>query len=43
MALFMQSKNGEAIQAFDKAIEINPQLAEAWNDKGMALMNLGKS
>jgi tetratricopeptide (TPR) repeat protein len=25
---------GEAIQALDKAIEFNPNLADAWNDKG---------
>ena len=27
----------EAIAAYAKAIEINPQLAEAWNNKGVVL------
>jgi tetratricopeptide (TPR) repeat protein len=27
----------EAIQAYDKAIEINPQYADAWNNKEKAL------
>jgi Flp pilus assembly protein TadD len=29
--------------AFDKAVEINPQLAEAWNCKGIALKALGRN
>lgn len=32
-----QDKFDEAIKAYDKAIEINPQFAEAWNNKGVAL------
>jgi tetratricopeptide (TPR) repeat protein len=31
-----QSKNDEAIQAYDKAIEIDPQNEEAWTKKGSA-------
>ena len=33
----------EAITAFDKAIETNPQNADGWNNKGLALANLNKS
>lgn len=40
--LFGQGKYDEALQAFDKAIEINPQLAGAWTGKGYALIALGK-
>ena len=32
----------EAIQAFDKAIEINPQLSIAWGNKGLALEKISK-
>jgi tetratricopeptide (TPR) repeat protein len=32
-----QSKHDEAIQAYDKAIEIEPQSEEAWTKKGVAL------
>jgi len=35
-----QGKYGEAISAFDKAIEIDPQYAAAWTDKGNALEQL---
>jgi len=34
IALGNQGKFDEAIQAFDEAIRINPQLAEAWYNKG---------
>ena len=30
------------MKAFDKAIEINPQNSNAWNNKGVALGNLNK-
>ena len=39
------SKSGDyngSIQAYDKAIEINPQFAVAWNNKGLALYSQGK-
>lgn len=39
---FGQGKYDEAIKAFDKAIEINPQLAYAWSNKGLALSHGGK-
>jgi tetratricopeptide (TPR) repeat protein len=42
IALFYQGKYGEAISAFDKAIEIDPQYAAAWTSKGNALDKLGK-
>jgi|WetSurSiteA1Bulk_404760.scaffolds.fasta_scaffold54131_2 lipoprotein NlpI len=37
-----QGKYDKAVQAFDKAIEINPRLAEAWNNNGIALYMQGK-
>ena len=35
-------KYNEAITAYDKAIEINPQNSLAWNGKGIVLDELGK-
>lgn len=32
----------EAVDAFDKAIELNPQYAEAWFEKGNALTAIGR-
>ena len=43
VALIHQGKYDEAIQAYDKAIEINPQYADAWNNKGNALNKLGRT
>ena len=37
LALYNKGKYDDAINAFDKAIELNPQLADAWNNKGIAL------
>ncbi|MFA4935136.1 MAG: tetratricopeptide repeat protein [Candidatus Methanoperedens sp.] len=37
-----QGKNEEAIKAYDKDIEINPENADAWYNKGFALYELGK-
>ena len=34
--------SGEAIVAYDKAIEIDPEFAEAWYNKGITLDKLGK-
>ena len=34
------NKYDEAIRAFDKAIEINPNDSDAWNEKGIALGKL---
>jgi len=36
------SKNKEALKAYDKAIEIKPDFAEAWYNKGVALAKLGR-
>jgi tetratricopeptide (TPR) repeat protein len=41
-ALLDQQKYQEAISAFDKAIELNPNDANAWYNKGYALGNLAK-
>ena len=38
-----QGKYDEAIQAYDKAIEINPQDADAWNSKGIVLKLFGRT
>ncbi|MCD4816210.1 MAG: tetratricopeptide repeat protein, partial [Methanosarcinales archaeon] len=32
----------ESIETYNKVIKINPQYAEAWNNKGVALGNLGR-
>ena len=37
IALSEQERYDEAIQAYSKAIEINPNYAEAWVNKGYAL------
>jgi tetratricopeptide (TPR) repeat protein len=37
-----QDKYDEAVQAYDKAIDINPQYAEAWAGKGAALYDQHK-
>ena len=41
-ALYNQGKYDEAIQAYDRAIEIDPEDAETWGNKGDALYNQGK-
>jgi tetratricopeptide (TPR) repeat protein len=33
----------QALQAFDKVCQLQPDFAEAWNNKGLALRNLGRS
>ena len=42
LALDDINKYDEAIKAFDKAIEINPQYSLAWYNKGRALYKLNK-
>jgi len=37
------NKSDEAIKAYEKAIEINPNDSDAWYNKGVALDNLNKS
>lgn len=41
--LSRQGEYEKAIKSFDKAIELNPELAEAWNNKGAALNSLGNN
>jgi tetratricopeptide (TPR) repeat protein len=41
-ALYYQGKYEEALQAFDEALRLDPELATAWNNKGFALYELGK-
>ncbi|NMB85952.1 MAG: tetratricopeptide repeat protein [Methanothrix sp.] len=38
-----QGKEDEALEALDKAIELNPKHADAWHDKGMILEVLGRN
>jgi len=42
ITLGRSGKYDEAIECFDKAIQINPKYAEAWYNKGTALDFLGK-
>ena len=42
LALIELKKSNEAIQAFDKAIKINPQNSDAWDGKGLAFETLNK-
>ncbi len=39
-AFALQDENMDALAAFDKAIELNPQYSEAWYSKGSALKTL---
>jgi tetratricopeptide (TPR) repeat protein len=41
--LYSQGKYEEAVKAYDEAIRLNPQFAMAWNNKGVALMSLGRT
>ena len=41
-ALAVQGKYDDAILAFDEAIRLVPEFADAWYDKGAALYGLGK-
>jgi tetratricopeptide (TPR) repeat protein len=38
-----RGKKDEALKALDKAIELNPNHADAWHDKGMILEVLGRN
>lgn len=42
VALYNQGKYDEAIQAYDKAIRLDPQNAGAWYNKGIVLYEQGK-
>ena len=41
-SFFFENKFNESIEAFDKAIELNPQYDVAWNNKGLALNKRGE-
>jgi tetratricopeptide (TPR) repeat protein len=41
-ALYDLNKPIEALKAFDKAIEINPQYEDAWDYEGLTLYRLSK-
>ena len=41
-AFFFENKFNESIEAFDEAIELNPQYNVAWNNKGIALYKRGE-
>jgi len=40
--LYNNGKYDEAIKAYDNAIELDPQNADIWNNKGAALLFLGR-
>lgn len=42
ITLFNEDRFNDSVQAYDKAIEINPQFAEAFNNKGIDLGLLGR-
>jgi tetratricopeptide (TPR) repeat protein len=39
----MEGRYNEAIECYDKVIEIDPQFSSAWNDKGAVLLALGRN
>jgi tetratricopeptide (TPR) repeat protein len=41
-ALAILERYEEALEAFDKVIELEPNHIDAWNNKGAALHDLGK-
>jgi DNA-binding response OmpR family regulator len=41
-AYYREANYPEAIQHFDRAVEIDPAFAEAWHDRGLSLRELGK-
>lgn len=38
--MMVQEKNEDAIDAYDKAIELNPTHTSAWNNKGIAMFRM---
>lgn len=40
VALYEKSEFRDAVTAFDKAISLNPAMAEAWNNRGLALFQM---
>ena len=41
-ARYDEGKFDEALQAYEKAIRLDPNLADAWNSKGKVLKNLSR-
>ncbi|MCX6685501.1 MAG: tetratricopeptide repeat protein [Methanoregula sp.] len=39
---YRETKYDEAIRCFDRAIEIDPNLAHVWNDRGLCFKEMGK-
>jgi len=37
----LEGELNESLEHFNKAIELNPQMSEAWNNKGFVLEELG--
>ncbi len=42
LALYKSWKNQDAINCYDKVLELNPEFADAWYNKGLALYRLSK-
>lgn len=42
VTLYDQNRFNDSLQAYEKAIEIDPQFAEAWNNKGISLGMLNR-
>lgn len=42
-ALYVQGKYDEAIKAYDEAIRLDPNDADAWNNKGLVLEYFGRT
>lgn len=40
--LMMQEKSSDALVAYEKAIDLDPNHISAWNNKGIALFRLGR-
>jgi tetratricopeptide (TPR) repeat protein len=43
LSLYYLGNNDEAIECYDKALEINPQNADAYYKKGLSLYYLGNN
>ena len=43
IALYISGRYEEALQACDKALELNPDNSKAWSNKGKVLRCLGRS
>ncbi len=42
MDLVRRMQFSEALETFDRAISLNPEITEAWNNRGVALFRLGR-